>query len=439
MADLIQRAAALTGFEGPNWLDNTRARGARLLQGAQMPGRKTERWRNLNLRPLESMDYLRSAAPAVEAPAELSVKFTIDQLDALRLVFVNGTFSRALSILGELPTGVTLVTFSEASRDQAELARQYLGSAVDSEQHLFAALNDRLVRDGVFLHVAKGVQLAKPVQLVWLTTAQPEAFHVPQRLLVVLEPNARAVVIEQFVSSDEAQTSFTHGVTELCLQQGAGLDHYRVHLEESHALHIGGVHAALQRDAQLQSFHLAHGSALKRIDLVVDYLGEGGRAELNGVYLPKQQQQVDYHTTVEHRVPHCTTSEVFRGIISDEAKAVFNGRIHIHANAQKTLAQLSNKNLLTSDKAEIYTKPELEIYADDVQCAHGATVAQLDEMALHYLLTRGVSRAEAQVMLSFGFINELINKVALTPLADYLRPQLARHFTRDRTLMRHIA
>ncbi len=438
MGDMIQQLLVRPAPAAPEWLHAVQRSGGECLQAASWPGRKTEKWLYLNLRPLEQGGYTHAPLPA-PVPPELSVHFAVEQLEALRLVFVNGRFAPELSAVGELPAGVTLTSFADATADQARLILQHLNTAADSDQHLFAAANSSQLADGTFLHLAKNVELKQPVQLVWLTTPQARSFHVNQRLLVVLESNARAQVIEQFVSSDEPQTSFTNGVTELCLKDGARLEHYRVHLEEENALHIGGVHASLQRDAHLGSFHLARGSLLKRIDLVVNYWGPGARAELNGVYLPKNQQQVDYHTCVEHRVPHCTTAEVFRGIVADRARAIFNGRIHIHADAQKTLAQLSNKNLLTSDKAEVYTKPELEIYADDVQCAHGATVAQLDKGALHYMLTRGIPEQEARVMLSFGFINELINTIPLAPLADYLRPQLAQHFAADRSLMRHIA
>jgi Fe-S cluster assembly protein SufD len=204
-------------------------------------------------------------------------------------------------------------------------------------------------------------------------------------------------------------------------------------------MHIGGVHARLDRDSLLDSFHLALGSELKRIDLAVEYTGPGAHCDLNGIYLLRGSEHVDYHSTIEHAVPHCTTDEVFRGIIGDEARAVFNGRIHIHPDAQKTRAELSNKNLLTSASAEINTKPELEIYADDVQCAHGATVAQLDEGMLHYLRTRGVGRDEAEVMLSYGFINELVEALDNEALKDFLHPLLARRLSRDPLLTRHLA
>ncbi|HCP04706.1 MAG TPA: Fe-S cluster assembly protein SufD, partial [Pseudomonas sp.] len=221
---------------------------------------------------------------------------------------------------------------------------------------------------------------------------------------------------------------FVNSLTEVVVGNNAQVQHYRINLEQEDLLHVGGVHVNLQRDARFHGFTLAQGSRLKRIDYQVNMLGEGAHLELNGVYLPRNRQVIDYHTNVEHCVPHCTSNEVFRGIIGDSAKAVFNGRIHIHPQAQKTLAELSNKNLLTSRTAEINTKPELEIYADDVRCAHGATISQLDETSLYYLQSRGVTKADAITMLSFGFINELLNQVPEQAVQDYLRPRLVSLF-----------
>ncbi|MEX1056560.1 MAG: Fe-S cluster assembly protein SufD, partial [Natronospirillum sp.] len=215
--------------------------------------------------------------------------------------------------------------------------------------------------------------------------------------------------------------------------------HSRLNLEQEDLLHVGGVHVNLSRNARLNGFTLAIGSRLKRIDYQVSHCGEGAELILNGVYLPRGRQLVDYHTNVEHRVPHCTTSETFRGIIGDSARAVFNGRIHIHPQAQKSLAELSNKNLLTSNKAEVDTKPELEIYADDVKCAHGATVSQLDATALYYLQSRGIARAEAEVMLSFGFINELLSETPEPSVQRYLYARLGALLGLPSELLAHVA
>lgn len=444
MSNFIQQAVFTPPAESASWLKDFQQRGRALWQHQSLPTRKTEAWKYTNLRQLEEGNYFSTfmPAPAKDARLEgdLRSAFEIPDLNpCAKLVFVNGYFNAGLSAVDDLPAGVTLVKFSDASREESSQIADYLGGIVNNEQHLFAALNDSHLVDGVFVRVAKNTRLERPIQLVWTGTRQNEAFTVSQRLVLVLETGSEATVIEQFVSNSDSQNSFTNGVSELYILANARLRHYRLHLEQEDALHIGGVHVSLERDSQLDSFHLALGSTLKRIDVVVNHRGEGAHCNLNGVYLPRNQQHVDYHTCIEHAVPRCTTNEVFRGIIGDKARAVFNGRIHIHRDAQKTLAQLSNKNLLTSDKAEVDTKPELEIYADDVQCAHGATIAQLDEQSLHYLRTRGVSVDEARIMLSFGFINELINEIKDPQVAEYLRPLLSGLFTQDPKLTRHIA
>lgn len=425
--------------DNPEWLQKFNAAGAAILRNANWPNRKTENWKYTSLRPLEQTDFLRNRGSAGTELVALRECFDIPGLDAYRLVFVNGCFSSELSDVNDLQDGVDLVCFADASEQQRAVAQEFLSGVVEADRHLFAAVNQQLLDDGVLLHLKKNVQLKKPVQIVWLSTTQDLPFHIPQRLLLVAESQSSAVLVEQFVSTEEVQNSFTHGITELCLADGARCEHYRIHLEEQNALHVGGVHASLAANSYLESFHLGLGSPLKRIDIVVNHNGPGAECCLNGVYLPQENQQIDYHTCIEHRVPHCTTQEVFRGIIADSAKAVFNGRIHIHPQAQKTLAQLNNKNLLLSDRAEIDTKPELEIYADDVQCAHGATVARLDDNALHYFRMRGISQKEAEVMLSYGFINELIEQLKQPALVNYLRPVLTRWFGREADLARHLA
>lgn len=437
MTSFFQRLANAQP-DSPDWLRNINDAGAALLRSAAWPTRKTEQWKYTSLRPLEQLDYLGRRGRAQENAAELHSACSVEGLSSYRLVLVNGVYSEQLSEFDKLPADVELVTFTQADQTQAAWISGRLGSIAEADRHMFAVVNSQLLDEGVYLKVGKNVELDKPLQVVWLTTDQREPFHVPQRLFVQLEHNAAATVIEQFISVGDAQASFTHGVTEISLADGARCDHYRLHLEGQGALHVGGVYAALNANARLNSFHLALGSALKRIDVVVNHNGPGADCVLNGVYLPRDNQQIDYHTSIEHRVAHCTTQEVFRGIVADNAKAVFNGRIHIHPNAQKTLAQLSNKNLLLSDKAEVDTKPELEIYADDVQCAHGATVARLDANALHYFRTRGISQREAEVMLSFGFINELIDKLNEPALVNYLRPVLTDWFARDPSLVRHL-
>ncbi len=424
MTDFQQDAVRLAAQQqSPDWLASLRQQAAEDWLQASWPTRKTEHWKYTPLLPLQK-DGFKHWAKAT-SDWQRAVEF-ID-LDAARLVFVNGVFDAANS--SALPEGV--VRFCDASDSTRALIQQHLGKVVDGDRHLFATLSNAWAADGVLVHVPRNQALEKPVYIVHVSTPGAEPAIANQRVLVVLEESARAEIIEHYLSTDAVQNSFVNSLSEMVVGDNAELQHYRLNLEEENLLHLGGVHVNLLRNARLRAFTLAQGSRLKRIDYQVNHRGAGADLNLQGIYLPRNNQVVDYHTNVQHCVPHCTTNEIFRGIIADSAHAVFNGRIHIFPDAQKTLAELSNKNLLTSNKAEVDTKPELEIYADDVKCAHGATVSQLNATALYYLQSRGVSRQEAEVMMSFGFINELLQDIAEPAVQNYLLPRLARLFGRD--------
>ncbi len=432
MSDFQQQALQLAGLQdSPDWLTEVRNRGARQWLKTPWPNRKTEQWKYTPLAPLQKTDFAQWAGKT----ADWQNRIEWLELDATRLVFVNGIFDAEAS--DPLPAEVS--RFGDASDAQHAVIAEHLGQIVDSEHHLFAALSNAWAsEDGVLVHVPKNTRLAKPLYVVHVSTPTETPATANQRLLIVLDTGAQASVIEHFASTDDEQNGFVNSLTEVRVGDNAFLHHYRLNLEEENLLHVGGFHANLHRSAQLRGFTVAQGSKLKRIDYQINHCGEGAHLDLQGVYVPRNKQLIDYHTNVQHKVPHCTSNEVFRGIISDSAHAVFNGRIHIHKDAQKTLAELSNKNLLTSSKAEVDTKPELEIYADDVKCAHGATVSQLNKTALYYMLARGIPREEAQVMLSFGFINELLQDVTEPAVRNYLGPRLARLFSNNSDLLRHI-
>lgn len=428
MSDFQQAALALAAQQqSPTWLAPLRQTGAAAWQAASWPTRKTEHWKYTPLAPLQKQSF----ALAADASANASIFSDWIPLDATRLVFVNGRLDAAAS--SELPAEVQL--FSQADEQARALLQTHLGKVVEGESHLFAQLSNALVNEGVLLHLPRNARLQKPLYLVHLSTPTATPALAQTRVLVVLDEGASAQVIEHYVSDQQEQNGWVNNLSELVLGDNSELHHYRLHLEEEHLLHIGGVHAQLARSARLRAFTLAQGSQLKRLDYQINHRGAGADLNLQGIYLPRNKQLVDYHTNVQHCVPHCTTQEIFRGIIADDAQAVFNGRIHILPDAQKTLAELSNKNLLTSPRAQVNTKPELEIYADDVKCAHGATVSQLSATAMYYLQSRGLSRKEAEVMMSFGFINELLQDIASPEVRDYLTPRIATLFGRDPQLL----
>ncbi|WP_221799720.1 Fe-S cluster assembly protein SufD [Oceanobacter mangrovi] len=418
-----QQLAALNASNG--WLTAINEAGKAAFAEAQWPSRKTEAWKYCSLKALA--DHAFDAAATASTTAEQLAEITqIAGLDAYQLVLVNGQLQAELSSAMAL-SQVSL--FSGADAEQQTLIADRLQQArLQPGHHLFNDLNDAALADGVLVQIGKNSRLDKPLQLVSISTGDNHVVN--SRVIVVLETGAELTLIEQFASLAN-DSSFTNNQTEVLVGDNARFNHYRLNLMESDARFIGTTLVDLQRDANYDSFHLGLGSVLTRNDLIVNHNVGGSHAEIAGVYVPKDSQLVDFHTDIEHRVAHCTSNEVFRGIINDQAKAVFNGRIHIHKDAQKTLAELSNKNLLLTNKAEINTKPELEIYADDVKCAHGATVAQLDNKARFYLQSRGIGEQEAQVMLSFGFINELLDGLKVEAIGDWLRPVLAHRFGRD--------
>lgn len=420
----------------PAFLANINEQGRAAFAAASLPTRKTELWKYVSLFNLTETQF--GAVNSVAANEELAQAANFGEFDCARLVFINGVLSTELSDALAL---AEVSLFSQANSEQQALLEAKLGSVLAQQNktaHLFNDLNNAATHEGVLIHVGKNTKLSKPVQVSFLTTSNSEPFVANARILVVLESGAEATVLEHYGSDSAAQNSLTNAVTELSLGDNAKLQHYRLQTMQNDAQHIGAVHVELLRDANYDAFFLSLGSRLCRNDIVVNHNVGGSHAELAGVYIPQQQQVVDYHTSLEHRAANCTSNEVFRGIMNDKSKAVFNGRIHIYPDAQKTHAELNNKNLLLTPGAEVYTKPELEIYADDVKCAHGATVAQLDEQASFYLQSRGISKIEAEVMLSFGFINELLQAFPDQALAKQLRPVLARQFGRSEELSLHL-
>ena len=418
-------------------LADLRRQGAEEFERATWPGRKAEHWKYTSVQSLK--DYESAVwADGTSISGEFVATLLIP-VHATRLVFVDGAFDAAAS--DAMPDGVCL--FSQASDIAAAVIASNLGKVAGSvdpaRRNLFASLNSAWTQDGLLIHVARNVVLEKPLYLVHVSSAQ-RATVSNYRTLIVLEQSAGAQIIEHFLNDDNAVADggFVNALTEIQLEQNASLHHTRLNLEHESASHVGAVHVNLMRDAVLNGFTLSEGSKLKRLDYQLNHCGQGASLSFDGVYLARHEQQVDYHTCIEHRVPNCTSQQVFRGIVGDRARAVFNGRIHIFEDAQKTLAEMSNRNLLTSNTAEINTKPELEIYADDVKCAHGATISQLDETALYYLQSRGISPSQARMMLSFGFINELLSSVPDEAVQNWLENWLRERFSEDRSLVSEI-
>ena len=400
------------GQQFDDWLSSQRRVSLALLKQKAWPGRKTEDWKYTSVRAMEK----RTGATAQSvSTAELQ---PIENLDAIELHFVDGQFQGNSQ---SLPDGLSIVDLAQPD-PQAQSWAVNAFAACKPQKHLFGLVNDALADNGLIIDVAANAEIVQPLRIVNTITQDIDVQH---RIVVRLGQGAKATVIEQ---AEGAQASYFSGFAEYFVAENAYLEHYRFCLRTGQALSIGGSHFELKSEAEINSTLVGFGSDLSRLDVDVMHRGERAHAKINAVYLLDAGEKFDLHSCIEHEIGHCTTDETVRGIVGDKATATFNGRIHIHRDAQKTLAELNNKNLLLTDNATINTKPELEIYADDVRCAHGATVAELDKSALYYLTSRGVSKAQALVMLNFGFINALVDEMPNEALAQWLRPQLQKRF-----------
>lgn len=407
--------SAIARAQGINdWLVPKRAHALELLANTKWPTRKTEAWRYTPLRPVE-----RTQAKVITDKVEL-LPVAIAGLSAIELVFVNGQFDQT-QLTKTLPEGVSISLGSDLdTAQQAEALHTF--STIKPERHIFGLVNDALAQDVVVVTVAEGVEVTQPIRISSLLSQGAESHT---RVQVTLAAGSRLTVIEDVQAQGD---SFNTAFVEYKVAANASLEHYRFALQTGSNVSIGGSHFSLHDHAKMHSTLVGFGSELSRLDTDIIHAGEFADAKLNAMYLLDGKELFDLHATVEHAMPNGKTEENVRCIVADRSRAIFNGRIHIHRDAQKTLAELNNRNLLLSDKAEINTKPELEIYADDVKCAHGATVAQIDKQALYYLQTRGVSRSKAQVMLNFGFINELIDLMPNAALAEWIRPIIRERF-----------
>lgn len=414
VADFERVAATLPGVQSPGVV-RLRRDALRRFAVAGLPTRRDEDWKYTSLAPLEERSFTAvPASPGLGAAADLD-PVAFGDLGGHRLVFVNGRLSRALSAVGELPPGVGLGTLAETLERACACLDPFMGDA--RHQTALATLNTAFMTDGLHLHLARGAVMEEPIHLLFLGTGEGRAIHI--RNVIVAEAGARATVIEHYVAGAGA-ANFTNAVTLVFAAEGAHVEHYKLQQEAAGALHVGALHAAQARDSRFLSHSTAFGAALARNDITTSFDGEGCESTLDGLYVVDGRRFVDHHTRVDHLKAHGTSRELYRGVLDGDSRGVFNGKIVVHPGAQRTDARQANHNLLLSRGAEIDTKPQLEIYADDVKCAHAATVGQLDPAQLFYLRARGMDAASARALLTLAFAREVIDRVRVVPLRERL-------------------
>ncbi|MEE3258908.1 MAG: Fe-S cluster assembly protein SufD [Candidatus Latescibacterota bacterium] len=385
------------------------------FRAAGFPTTKDEEWGFTSVVPLTRIDF--ELAAATKEPAAADIATFCYGLESL--VFVDGHFAPGLSQLDELPEGVLVKSLRAALAEDTDLVTAHLGQAAVTEGEAFTALNTSFVQDGAFVHLPRGTVVDKPVHLLFLSTVTcPNTVSHP-RVLIVAEAHAEATLIESYAGLG-TEVYLTNGVSEIFVGENAALDHYRVQREAPTAFHISATHVREERAAQFRSTSITLGGRLTRNHVHTALVGEGVDSTLNGLYVEDGNQHVDNHTLIEHAQPHCQSHEFYKGILGGEARGVFRGKIHVHQAAQKTDAYQTNQNLLLSQTARIDTKPQLEIYADDVKCSHGATIGQLDQDAIFYLRSRGIGHREAVRVLTRAFAGEVLDRVRVDALRDEL-------------------
>jgi Fe-S cluster assembly protein SufD len=410
---------------GPAWLQAVREEARTRLGEIGFPTTREEEWRFTNMAPLLRWP-LHAAEPDGRRMGPEEVKpFRLDGMGHC-LVFVDGIFRRDLSVLpgrSPLQAGSLRALLESDGRElETHLARH-----ASFETHYFTALNTAFFQDGALISVSAGAKIEEPVQLLYLAASGRPGAAVQARNLILVHNGAAVKVIESYASLSGAE-HLTNAVTEVSLGAGARLEHCRLQNENERAFHVAAVQAEQGRDSHWLSHSIATGGRLARNQIQTRLNGEGAEAILNGLFLGRGEQLIDHHTVVDHVQPHCESHEFYHGILAGRAHGVFNGKIFVRPDAQKTNAKQTNRNLVLSENAVMDTKPQLEIFADDVKCTHGATVGQLNAEALFYLRARGIGAAHARSMLIRAFANDVVERLTVAPVREHLEQLLNGRF-----------
>lgn len=405
---------------GPAWLRQVREQASQRFAAVGYPTTRLEEWKYTNVAPVARTQFLPGEYQ-ISASTTAIIEALTASVHAIPLVFVNGKYCREFSNAEPLPDGLRVNSFSEVLRRDGEHLRRYLTCDLDNTP-AFVAFNTASFEDGAFVEVASGAVLHKAVHLIFISASNgiPSISH--PRNLILVGSSAQASVIETYAGV-EGDVYFTNTVTDLIAGEGSIVKHSKLQKESEEAFHIASLRFDQSRQSNLSSYSFSFGAALARND-ISSILSEGAEGILNGLYLASGRQHVDHHTVIDHARAHAASREVYKGVLDGHASAVFNGKVIVRKNAQKTDAKQTNRNLLLSEEASINTKPELQIYADDVRCTHGATIGQLETNALFYLRSRGIPENEARQMLIHAFAHEIIGQVKPDDLRRLLEGEL---------------
>jgi len=402
----------------PRWLRELRQEAFARFCQTGFPTTHDEDWRFTNVNAISQASFnLSLAAQPKIATADLK-QFRLPTA-ACRLVFVNGRFTPQLSELSSLPNGVKVGGLADAIAQNPDALEPHLGRYIKFGRDGFSALNTAFIEDGAYVFLPRRTVLEAPIHLLFASVADGSPAMAHPHTLIVAEDETQAGIVEDYVSFGSAPF-FSNVVTELVAGENAVLSHYLIEREDLHAYNISTLRMQQARSANVSSHSVLLGGALVRNNVHPVLAGEGGECLINGLFIGNGRQHMDNYMLVEHASPHCSSRQFYNGILDGNSHGVFHGRIIVHKDAQKTDAKQTNRNLLLSDNAQIDTKPQLEIYADDVKCTHGATIGQIEENALFYMRTRGIDEASARRLLLMAFANESLQRMKSEPVRDYL-------------------
>jgi len=394
-----------------DWLTPLRDLGIARFGQLGMPTTRLETWKYTKLQPFDDTAFKPVSEIIRENQPQQSSSIFPEDADVFRLVFSNGYLDGALSNVRELPAGLTVQTLAQAMDSNPEWLQAKLCREHNGESEALVALNAAMMESGYVIHVAQGAKIEKPVEVIFMggITSKPVAHH--PRNLVVLEEGSEVTLVKNNIGFGVGPY-LSNTVTDIEIADGAKLRHYKVQAETLEAVHLSTINVEIGADSLYEYFGLSIGGRLSRTEISAHLNGSGGHCSINGSYLMRGSEHCDYTTVIEHHVPDTTCSEVFKGVLDDDSRGVFQGKIIVHKDAQRTDGRQLSKALLLSNKAEMDAKPELEIYADDVKCAHGATTGQLDETSLFYLRSRGIPEAQARNLLIQSFLGEALEQVS---------------------------
>jgi Fe-S cluster assembly protein SufD len=425
--DLLQKKLAAGE---PSWLQAIRKAAIDRFAELGFPTTHNEEWKYTNVAPIARVPFQPALGAPLAAPELERLPFA--DLECSRLVFLNGHYCPELSSLGALPQGVKaghLAGALAASRQKhgSTLLEEHLARYASFHNHPFVALNTAFMEDGALVEVPRDVVLARPILLLFLATTNGQPAVVHPRNLILVGRGSQASFIEGYAGLDQQVGEgiyFTNAVTEVVADEGTVIDYCKVQQESDASFHLATLQVHLARSSSVTTHSIALGGALVREEINTVLDGEGAECLLDGLYMVSGTQHVDNHTVIDHAKPHCGSRELYKGVLDGHSSGVFNGKIVVRKDAQKTDSKQSNKNLLLSEDAVVNTKPQLEIYADDVKCTHGATIGQVDQEAIFYLRSRGIGLEEARSLLIQAFAKEIVARIKFEPLRARLNPAL---------------